>query len=315
MQEEPSKGRASKPSCSVPAFTRFASRVNCPAVRPLALYNGGGKKYEQPRLFGWRCVSPGTCSMTSADPEFRKSEMSNFEAIVPALARALEKRGYTELTPVQKAVLAPELGQADALVSAQTGSGKTVAFGLALAPTLLGDAERFSQAAAAGAGGGADARAGLAGDARAGMALRAHRRHGGVLRRRNGHAHRAARAGARRPHRRRHARPPARPHHAALARHVGAQGRGAGRSRRNARSRLSRGPRIHPRRRTSRAPDADVLGHRAALHRHARPGLSARCRAHLGRRRGKAASRHRIPGAERCPGRPRERHHQRAALL
>ncbi|RWK54326.1 DEAD/DEAH box helicase [Mesorhizobium sp.] len=72
--------------------------------------------------------------------------MSNFEALVPALAKALEKRGYVELTPVQKAVL--ELGQADALVSAQTGSGKTVAFGLALAPTLLDGAERFSHAAA-----------------------------------------------------------------------------------------------------------------------------------------------------------------------
>ncbi|TPM35348.1 DEAD/DEAH box helicase [Mesorhizobium sp. B2-3-5] len=72
--------------------------------------------------------------------------MSNFEGIVPALAQALEKRGYAELTPVQKAVL--ELGQADALVSAQTGSGKTVAFGLAMAPTLLDGAERFSGAAA-----------------------------------------------------------------------------------------------------------------------------------------------------------------------
>ncbi|MER9104837.1 DEAD/DEAH box helicase [Mesorhizobium sp. M0848] len=74
--------------------------------------------------------------------------MSNFEALVPALARALEKRGYSELTPVQKAVVAPELGAADALVSAQTGSGKTVAFGLALAPTLLEGAERFGHAAA-----------------------------------------------------------------------------------------------------------------------------------------------------------------------
>ncbi|RRI02689.1 DEAD/DEAH box helicase [Mesorhizobium tamadayense] len=74
--------------------------------------------------------------------------MSSSETIVPALAQALEKRGYAELTSVQKAVLAPELGQADALVSAQTGSGKTVAFGLAMAPTLLGGAERFADAAA-----------------------------------------------------------------------------------------------------------------------------------------------------------------------
>lgn len=74
--------------------------------------------------------------------------MSNFDDIVPALAQALEKRGFAALTPVQQAVLAPELGQADALVSAQTGSGKTVAFGLAMAPTLLGGAERFAEAAA-----------------------------------------------------------------------------------------------------------------------------------------------------------------------
>ena len=63
--------------------------------------------------------------------------MIEFEGIVPAMAKALDKRGYEELTPVQKAVIDPKLADADALVSAQTGSGKTVAFGLALAPTLL----------------------------------------------------------------------------------------------------------------------------------------------------------------------------------
>ena len=50
------------------------------------------------------------------------------------------------MTPVQEAVLAPELKDADVLVSAQTGSGKTVAFGMAFAPTLLGEAERFAKA-------------------------------------------------------------------------------------------------------------------------------------------------------------------------
>jgi ATP-dependent RNA helicase DeaD len=72
--------------------------------------------------------------------------MIQSEGIAPALAAALEKRGYLELTPVQQAVLAPQLDGADALVSAQTGSGKTVAFGLALAPTLLGDKRRFERA-------------------------------------------------------------------------------------------------------------------------------------------------------------------------
>ncbi len=74
--------------------------------------------------------------------------MTGFEGIVPALAQALTKRGYTTLTPVQQAVLAPEMSGADALVSAQTGSGKTVAFGLTIAPTLLEDAERFEVAGA-----------------------------------------------------------------------------------------------------------------------------------------------------------------------
>ncbi|MDE1994892.1 MAG: DEAD/DEAH box helicase [Rhizobiaceae bacterium] len=72
--------------------------------------------------------------------------MSEFEGIAPAIAKALAKRGYEVLTPVQKAMLDPALADADALVSAQTGSGKTVAFGLALAPTLLEGAERFGPA-------------------------------------------------------------------------------------------------------------------------------------------------------------------------
>ncbi len=74
--------------------------------------------------------------------------MTEFERVVPALHAALEKRGYAALTPVQKAVLAAEPAGADALVSAQTGSGKTVAFGLALAPSLLDGADRFEEAAA-----------------------------------------------------------------------------------------------------------------------------------------------------------------------
>lgn len=72
--------------------------------------------------------------------------MSEFEGVVPTLAKALTGRGYTQLTPVQEAVLEPENVGVDMLVSAQTGSGKTVAFGLALAPTLLEDNGRFSKA-------------------------------------------------------------------------------------------------------------------------------------------------------------------------
>ncbi|SHH97182.1 DEAD/DEAH box helicase [Marivita hallyeonensis] len=63
-----------------------------------------------------------------------------------ALQAALDARGYDTLTPVQEAVLAPELTGKDLLVSAQTGSGKTLGFGLAIAPTLLGEADSFGAA-------------------------------------------------------------------------------------------------------------------------------------------------------------------------
>jgi ATP-dependent RNA helicase DeaD len=56
----------------------------------------------------------------------------------PALARALTTRGYQTPTSVQAAVLDPACAERDLVVSSQTGSGKTIAFGAALAQTLLG---------------------------------------------------------------------------------------------------------------------------------------------------------------------------------
>ena len=61
----------------------------------------------------------------------------------PALARALADHGYTEPTPVQAAILEAGASGGDLLVSAQTGSGKTVAYGLAMSATLLEGAERL----------------------------------------------------------------------------------------------------------------------------------------------------------------------------
>jgi ATP-dependent RNA helicase DeaD len=62
-----------------------------------------------------------------------------FDNLPPLLAGALAARGYSTPTPVQAAVLESEAGGRDLIVSAQTGSGKTVAFGLAMAPQLLGE--------------------------------------------------------------------------------------------------------------------------------------------------------------------------------
>lgn len=59
------------------------------------------------------------------------------ENVAAPLAQALAAKGYEALTSVQDAVLAEGVAGRDMLVSAQTGSGKTVAFGLAIAPEIL----------------------------------------------------------------------------------------------------------------------------------------------------------------------------------
>lgn len=67
--------------------------------------------------------------------------------IPTALAEAFDQRGYKELTQVQSAVIAEEADGRDLIVSSRTGSGKTVAFGLAMAPALLeGEAARITRA-------------------------------------------------------------------------------------------------------------------------------------------------------------------------
>ncbi len=67
---------------------------------------------------------------------FLAKKMNEHDIAAP-LAAALAAKGYASLTSVQEAALAPEARGRDVLVSAQTGSGKTVAFGLAMAGDIL----------------------------------------------------------------------------------------------------------------------------------------------------------------------------------
>ena len=62
--------------------------------------------------------------------------MNSIEIAAP-LAQALASKGYEVLTPVQNAMLSDNVAGRDLLVSAQTGSGKTVAFGIAIADEML----------------------------------------------------------------------------------------------------------------------------------------------------------------------------------
>ncbi|MCO5091916.1 DEAD/DEAH box helicase [Bosea sp. (in: a-proteobacteria)] len=72
----------------------------------------------------------------------------SFSLTSPPLARALADRNYAEPTPVQSAVLEDAARGRDLLVSSQTGSGKTIAYGLAIGETLMGAAEKLAPPAA-----------------------------------------------------------------------------------------------------------------------------------------------------------------------
>ena len=65
-----------------------------------------------------------------------------FPDLPQPISQALAERGYAEATPVQAQVLEPEAHGRDLIVSARTGSGKTIAFGLAMAADLLDDQGR-----------------------------------------------------------------------------------------------------------------------------------------------------------------------------
>jgi ATP-dependent RNA helicase DeaD len=68
--------------------------------------------------------------------------MTDIQIAAP-LAASLASKGYESLTPVQQAMLGEGVAGRDLLVSAQTGSGKTVAFGIAIADDLLQGADQL----------------------------------------------------------------------------------------------------------------------------------------------------------------------------
>ncbi len=64
------------------------------------------------------------------------SELLTLEQAPAGLGAALRKAGFENFTAIQQAILDPDLAGRDLRISSQTGSGKTVALGLLLAPTV-----------------------------------------------------------------------------------------------------------------------------------------------------------------------------------
>ncbi|MEM7201579.1 MAG: DEAD/DEAH box helicase [Planctomycetota bacterium] len=70
-------------------------------------------------------------------PPAPAQEQGPFDGVPTPIRLALLQRGFTALTPVQTAALEAMASGRDLQITSQTGSGKTVALGLAMAPTLL----------------------------------------------------------------------------------------------------------------------------------------------------------------------------------
>ena len=57
--------------------------------------------------------------------------------LLPELLRAVAEQGYTEPTPIQRQAIPAVLARRDIMGSAQTGTGKTAAFGLPLVDSIV----------------------------------------------------------------------------------------------------------------------------------------------------------------------------------
>jgi ATP-dependent RNA helicase DeaD len=75
-------------------------------------------------------------------PEPAAPAVHPFAAVPDTLHAALARRGFAQLTTVQQALLDADDGERDLRISSQTGSGKTVAIGFALARELHDDQRR-----------------------------------------------------------------------------------------------------------------------------------------------------------------------------
>lgn len=84
---------------------------------------------------------PGALAAPVAAVESPVPDPAIFEKVPAPLRDALVRRGFTQLTAVQTAILAADDGVRDLQISSQTGSGKTVALGFVLAPRLIAPAE------------------------------------------------------------------------------------------------------------------------------------------------------------------------------
>lgn len=87
-------------------------------------------------------------SRKSAVPSTGHFSMTNFSelALSPVLSSNLSRHGFVVPTPVQSESIPPALAGRDVVATAQTGTGKTLAFALPIVETLVRDKRQGAQA-------------------------------------------------------------------------------------------------------------------------------------------------------------------------
>lgn len=80
--------------------------------------------------------SPEPAESAESTASAAPTEPEAFVGVPAPLREAMRRRGFSDLTAVQRAVLEADLDDRDLRISSQTGSGKTVALGLVLAKAL-----------------------------------------------------------------------------------------------------------------------------------------------------------------------------------
>jgi ATP-dependent RNA helicase DeaD len=94
-------------------------------------------------------VSEATTAQSEASAnKATEEEAPSFDALPLSdeVRRALSEMGYETPTPVQLAVWGPAADVCDVVVQAQTGTGKTAAFGLPLIDRLIRPKDQLTQA-------------------------------------------------------------------------------------------------------------------------------------------------------------------------
>jgi ATP-dependent RNA helicase DeaD len=91
-------------------------------------------------------IDPSASEATPAAPCEQPEDAERLARVPEVVATAIRERGFAELSSVQRAVLDAESDGRDLRISSQTGSGKTVAIGLALSRELVGNAQQAASA-------------------------------------------------------------------------------------------------------------------------------------------------------------------------